>query len=242
MATLVFDIETVARPWDAFDDFTKNQLLAPLNNSEFSAEQKANKEADIKGALGLSPLTGQIITVGIADLERQQRAVYYYDETDVADWEEEEVQYRPRTEQAMLEDFWEGAQSYDVFVTFAGRTFDAPYLAIRSAAHGIIPSKDLMEHRYLGRQTLTKHVDLQDQFSYYGALSRRPSLHLCCETLGVTSSKVAGVSGKDVAELFASKKFRDIARYNARDVLATAELYKKWYGLLAPDTFKNLDI
>lgn len=242
MATLVFDIETVARPWDSFDEYTREHLLSPLKNPEISAENKEKRELEIKNNLGLSPLTGQVVTIGVYDLERQQRAVYYYDESEQDDWEEDGVRYRPRTEKSMLEDFWEGAQSYDVFVTFAGRTFDAPYITIRSAAHDITPTKDLMEHRYLSRQNITRHVDLQDQFSYYGALSRRPSLHLTCQTLGVKSSKEEGVKGSDVAELFRRKKFHDIARYNARDVLATAELYQKWFKYLAPETFKNLDL
>jgi hypothetical protein len=65
--------------------------------------------------------------------------------------------------------------------------------------------------------------DLQDELTWYGAMSRRPSLYLFCRAYGIASPKIE-VGGDDVAELFVGKKFRDIARYNAADVRATTEL------------------
>lgn len=216
MATLVFDIETVA--------------LDPA------------VRGDEENVDGLSPFTGEIAAIGVWDVERRQGAVYYQTTTETESWTEGDWQYRPSKEVEMLEDFWEGARSYDVFVTFAGRGFDVPFLNIRSVAHSISPTKELLEHRYLNRQTTMRHVDLQDQLSFYGAFGKKPSLHACCELFGIESSKAAGVSGKDVAELFQTEKFRDIARYNARDVTATAQLYETWYKHLAPASFKNLEL
>ncbi|MEY2665718.1 MAG: hypothetical protein RLZZ480_823, partial [Candidatus Parcubacteria bacterium] len=40
-------------------------------------------------------------------------------------------------------------------------------------------------------------------------------------------------------ELFLKKKFRDLARHNADDVIATTALYQRWKKHLAPDTFIN---
>ncbi len=97
-----------------------------------------------------------------------------------------------------------------------------------------------MEGRYLYQQKSVRHVDLQDQLTFYGAMHRRPSLHLFCRAFGIESPKVEGVAGDDVAELFRMKKFRDIAEYNARDVIATTELYKKWLKNLAPYSFLNI--
>ena len=215
MATLVFDIETVGV-----------QSVADVGGEEVG---------------GLSPFTGKIITIGIWDLERSQGAAYFETTAETEAWQEGDWWFRPSTERDMLEDFWEGARSYDIFVTFAGRTFDAPFLNLRSAAHDISPTKELLEHRYLSRQKTMHHVDLQDQLSFYGAFGKRPSLHACCELFGIESSKADGVSGKDVADLFGHEKFRDIAYYNARDVTATTELYKKWYQHLAPMSFKNVE-
>ena len=64
-------------------------------------------------------------------------------------------------------------------------------------------------------------------------MTRRPSLHLFCRAYGIESPKAGGVAGDDVAELFAEKRFRDIALYNSRDVTATTELYRKWLEYLA---------
>ena len=220
MATLIFDIET-----------------APLNAEPFVPVVPA--EEDLRG---LSPLTGQIVAIGVYDLERRQGAVYYQGDRSGTESYYEGFVLKERSETGMLEEFWEGAKDYNVFVTFAGRGFDVPFINIRSAAHGITISKDLMEHRYLMRQKTAFHVDLQDQISYYGAVAKKPSLKACCETFNIDSSKEGGVSGKDVAELFRTEKFRDIAAYNARDVIITTELYKKWHSYLAPQAFKNLEL
>ena len=97
----------------------------------------------------------------------------------IADFEEEGVTFRQMTEKEMLENFWNGAKQYQEFVSFNGRGFDAPFLAIRSAIHGIRPSCDLMSNRYLSRQwNGPRHVDLMDQMSFYGATRRKGSLHL----------------------------------------------------------------
>jgi hypothetical protein len=47
------------------------------------------------------------------------------------------------------------------------------------------------------------------------------------------------VSGDDVAQLFREKRGRDIAQYNARDLIATAALYEKWQTYLAPPLFRR---
>lgn len=239
MATLIFDIETVGRDWEGFDSTTQAYLTKSANTA-LTETERTDKINEITSTFGLSPLTGKIVTIGVYDLDRSRGAVYFQSDESLS-WQEGEFVFRSCTEAEMLTDFWEGAQSYDVFVTFAGRVFDAPFLNIRSAALGIMPTKELLEHRYLSRQTLAKHVDLQDQLSYYGALGQKPSLHLSAQVFGIESSKAAGVSGADVAELFRQKQFRDIATYNMRDVITTTELYKKWYEYLAPASFRNVE-
>ncbi len=132
------------------------------------------------------------------------------------------------SEKEMLESFWTGAKAYGEFVTYNGRGFDAPFLAIRSAVHGVKPTKDLLEGRYLYQQRSCKHIDLQDQLTFYGAWNKKPSLHLFCRAFGIESPKASGTTGDDVAALYANKKYLDIARYNAGDLHATAALYKRW--------------
>lgn len=242
MATLVFDIETVGEDWSLLDTVTKESLSRWIERTVRTPEEKAAKLTDLKAGLGFSPFTGSIVAISLYDVERGQGAAYFISDRE-EEYEEDNFVLRSLSEKRMLELFWEGARSYDTFVTFNGRGFDVPFLMVRSAIHDIRPTRDLMEGRYLYQQKRTRHVDLQDQLSWYGAMMRRPSLHMVTRAFGIESPKAEGISGDDVAELFKAKKFRDIASYNIRDVRATTLLYEKWLLLLAPASFtESLDI
>ncbi len=128
----------------------------------------------------------------------------------------------------MLENFWAGAREYNEFVTYNGRGFDAPFLVIRSIAHHVKPTRDLMEGRYLYQQRGCLHIDLQDQLTFYGGWNKKPSLHLFCRAFNIPSPKASGTTGDDVALLYQEKKYLEIAKYNAGDLFATAALYERW--------------
>lgn len=228
MATLIFDIETVGEPWGDFDTTTQHALSRWVDKTARTIEEHTALLDDLKDGLGFSPLTGLVVAIGLYDLERRQGAVYYTGVGDESDERAGEYVLKQRTEAQMLQEFWEGARSYDTFVTFNGRCFDAPFLIHRSAIQGVRPTKNLMEGRYSYQQKHTRHIDLQDELTFYGAMQRKGNLHLFCRAYGIESPKREGVSGDDVAELFANKQFRDIARYNVRDVVATTELYQRY--------------
>jgi len=242
MATLVFDIETIGEEWDSLDDTTQSVLTRWADRSARDEREREALRTDIAESLGFSPLTGSVVAIGLYDLERRQGGVYYRGAGKEKDEEVGEYVLKVRTEREMLEDFWEGARSYDTFVTFNGRSFDVPFLLHRSIAHKVKPTVDLMSGRYLYQQKHARHVDLLDQLTFYGAMRRKPNLHLFCRAFGIESPKSAGTAGDDVAELFTNKKFRDIATYNARDVIATTALYKKWLQYLAPQEFFNSEM
>lgn len=227
MGTLIFDIETVGESWETFDETTKQVLTRWIDKTSKDNQEKELLINDLKDGLGFSPLTGFIVAIGVYDLEREKGVVYYNGLGNEMDSFSEDFTYKQRSEKAMLAEFWEGAKSYDTFVTFNGRAFDAPFLFHRSLAHAITPTKNLLEGRYPYQQRTIRHVDLQDELTFFGAMNRRPSLHLFCRTYGITSPKQE-VGGDDVAELFRLKKFRDIALYNSKDVVATTTLYKTW--------------
>ena len=240
MRTLVFDIETIGEEWDALDETTQHMLSRWIDRTAKSDEQREAELADLKDGLGFSPLTGSIVAIGLYDLE-QEKGVVYYQRTDgkTEELAEGSVALKVRTEKQMLEDFWTGAKAYDMFVTFNGRGFDVPFLLLRSAIHGVKPSRDLMDGRYLYQQKGAKHIDLADQLSFYGAVFKKASLHLYCRAFGIESPKAAGVTGDDVSALFREGKCEEIARYNVRDIIATAELYRKWQEYLSPSAFRN---
>ncbi len=229
MATLIFDIETVGEKWDDFDETSQEVLTRWIDKTAKSDEEREAEIDDLKDGLGFSPLTGFIVAIGLYDLERQ-KGVVFYDNKGVSQEESEHEGYvlKPRNEKDMLHDFWEGAKAYDTFVTFNGRAFDAPFLALRSMAHDITPTRDLMEGRYLYQQRSARHIDLADQLSFYGAVYRKSSLHMYCRAFGIPSPKTEGVTGDDVAGLYREGHELDIARYNVRDVVATTSLYEKW--------------
>ncbi len=235
MATLVFDIETVGADFDGLEDTTKEVLTRWIKRESESAESYTAALTDLKEGLGFSPLTGQIVAIGIYDAERERGAVYFQNSPgkDVKDFEENRCKFEVMSEKEMLVRFWAIVEKYDTFVTFNGRSFDVPFLMIRSAIHGIRPSKNLLANRYLNYQPgNSRHIDLLDQLSFYGALRRKGSLHLWCEAFGIESPKAQGVDGDDVKGLFEGGKSDVIARYNARDIVATTKLYEHYKNFL----------
>ncbi len=238
MGTLIVDIETVGEEWSTLDDVTKHTLTSWIRKTSSDAAEYEARLVDIEQGLGFSPLTGYVVALGVYDLERKQGTVYYQNNGPDTDEQIGAFWYRARSEAAMLREFWEGVASYETVVTFNGRMFDIPFLLHRSVASGVVPTVDLMRYRYLTQQIPPYHIDLQDQLTFYGAMGKRPSLHLFCRAYGIESPKSHGVAGDDVAALFHEAKYQDIALYNAQDLLATALLYEKWRTYLALPLFR----
>ncbi len=226
---LVFDIETVGEAWDALDETTQHNLSWYLRESSKSEEEYEYEMKELKEGMGLSPLTGFIVAIGVFDIEKEKGAVYFSaPNAELVNSEADGIKYEVMDEKAMLEQFWKVANVCTEFVSFNGRGFDAPFLAIRSMVHNVVPTKDLLSNRYLSMQRGAAHVDLMDQLTFYGAARFRKSLHLFCRALGIESPKAGGTTGDDVATLYKEGKYFDIARYNAGDLRATAALYKRW--------------
>lgn len=230
MARLIFDIETIGEDFDTLDETTQESLTRWIKKE--SGNDKEYREAlqELKEGLGFSPLTGEIVAIGVLNYEKDQGVVYFQaPNKKLEEFEEGKFKYKPMTEAEMLATFWQGAMNFDEFVTFNGRGFDVPFLNVRSAIHGIKPTKDLMSNRYISNQRFgAAHVDLLDQLSYYGALRRKGSLHLWSRAFGIESPKTGGVTGDDVSDLFKNKKYKEIAVYNGRDLEATKALYDVW--------------
>mgnify|MGYP001562248131 FL=1 len=144
----------------------------------------------------------------------------------IAPFTEQGVEFVMGTERECLERFWAACARTDRIITFNGRGFDAPWLMLRSLVHGVRCPKNLMPNRF-GTDT---HLDLMDQLSFYGA-TRNYSLDFWCKTLGFASPKV-DIAGKDVPQIYAAGEYERIARYCARDIRATRELYRKWQATM----------
>jgi predicted PolB exonuclease-like 3'-5' exonuclease len=236
MSTLIFDIETVGEDFDTLDETTQDVLTRWIKRETGSNEDYAAALSDMKNGMGFSPLTGEIVAIGMYDGERERGAVYFQPSPKKKEnnFEEDGCKFEVMTEKEMLSRFWEVVEKYETFVTFNGRAFDVPFLMVRSAIHGIRPSKNLLANRYLNYQPgHARHIDLLDQLTFYGATRRKGSLHLWCRAFGIESPKAQGVDGEDVKALFDRGQSSDIARYNARDLRATYELYAYYTRFLA---------
>ena len=234
MAALVFDIETVSEDFDSLDKTTQDVLTRWIKYDSSTETEYEKALEDLKNGLGFSPLTGEVVVIGMMNPETEKGEIYFQapGET-INEFEEGGFTFKQMSEKEMLQGFWEVAKSYDEFISFNGRGFDAPFLMIRSAVHKIKPTKDLMSNRYLNSQwSGAKHIDLQDQLTFYGAVRRKGGLHLWSRAFGIKSPKAEGISGEDVGRLFREKKFLDIARYNVDDLKATKSLHDFWKNYL----------
>ena len=224
MPRLIFDIETVGVEFNSLDEKSKEFVLK-------FAETKEDQE-EAKEGLSFSPLTGEVVAIGILNPDTDKGAVYYRDPSGKNEQQSENnIQYTPfKSEKEVLKEFWDTAQLYDQFVTFNGRGFDCPFLIVRSATHKIKPTKNLMPNRYESGdygKTIT-HVDLLDRLTFFGSVRRKGNLHMWCQAFGIDSPKDKGVTGDDVGRLFKEKKYLDIAQYCAGDLWATKDLFNYW--------------
>lgn len=218
MPRLIFDIETIGVDFDSLDEKSKEFLL----NYAKSDEDKEN----IKNNLGFSPLTGQVVAIGILNPDTDKGAVYFQaPDKESEKIDEEDIQYISfPDEKGVLKQFWDVATHYNQFITFNGYAFDCPYLMIRSAVLKVKPTVNLMRNRY----SLFPHLDILDYLTNFGAGRWRSNLHLWCRAFGIESPKDQGITGKDVPKLFKDKKYLDIARYCFGDLRATKELLERW--------------
>lgn len=216
MSRIILDIETVGRDFISLDKETQEYLL---RWAETEDEVK-----EVKESLSFYPLTGEIVAIGMLNPDSGKGMVHFQTPNDsLLPFEEDGVLFQTGSEKDILQKFWDLAKGYDQIVTFNGRSFDCPFILIRSAIHKIKPSKDLMPNRYNG-----SHIDLLDQFTFYGASRRRFSLDMWCRAFGVKSPKSDGVTGYDVKELYLSGRYIDLAKYCLGDLRATRELLAYW--------------
>jgi len=230
MKKVVFDIETLGEDFDKMDKTTRKALTNWIEKSAKDKKEYEKSLADLKEGMGFSPLTGEIVSLAIVDHDSQKGAVYFQAPgKKIEEYEKNGIKFKAMTEKEILENFWKVAKHAEEFVTFNGKSFDIPFVIIRSAINKIKLSKNLMSNRYLSMQKMgAKHVDLMDELTFYGAVYRRPNLHMCCRAFGIKSPKEDGVDGNEVAGLFKKKEYKKIAEYNLQDVYSTDQLYDYW--------------
>jgi hypothetical protein len=233
-AKLIIDIETVGEDFNTLDKSTQDTLTRWIKKESDDEDEFKIALEELKNGLGFSPLTGEAVAIGVLDYYKNEGVVYFQAPGEkIKEYSEEGITFKQASEKEMLEKFWDGARHYECFITFNGRAFDIPFLMIRSAIHGVRPTKDLMRGRYLYQQNANAiHIDLFDQLTFYSALRRKGGLHLWSRAFGIESPKSGGITGDDIGRLYKEKKFSEIAKYNVGDLKATKALYEKWQTYL----------
>lgn len=227
---IALDIETVGVNYDDLDDISKAYIEKGIDDEDELTEAKQR--------LGLSPLTGQVVAIGLINPDTNKGIVYVNIESnkkELPDELEEGIVIETGSEKEILEKFWETAKAYNCFIDFNGRGFDIPYLMIRSMILGVKPTKNIMSNRYTSLQDRSAyHIDLWDQLSFYGSSRfEKSGLHFWTKALNIKSPKEGGVDGSDVKKLYENKEYLKIAEYNIADVKATIELFRKWEEYLS---------
>lgn len=232
MAILAFDIESVALPLEHFDEAQKEYLFRELEKLCDEDERDIRRQ-EITERLALSPFTARVVCIAMLNVDTKRGQVLYLcpDSSDTDEEQAGPVEFVPLPDEIeMLTAFWDVAKHYDQIVTFNGRTFDVPFLYLRSAILNVpITRKDWLGYRY----STEPHCDLAEQFTFYGVsgregAARRFNLDFYCKTFQIDSPKSYGITGYDVGQFFMEGRYREIAEYCLRDVRATVELYHIW--------------
>jgi hypothetical protein len=92
MPKLIFDIETIGEDFDSLDKTTQENLTHWLKNESLGEDEYKEKMEYIKNRMGFNPLTGEIVAIGVLELESNKGAVYYQSPESIAeDFEEEGI-------------------------------------------------------------------------------------------------------------------------------------------------------
>jgi hypothetical protein len=143
-------------------------------------------------------------------------------------------------EGALLENFsrFVGRQR-TTLVTYNGRSFDLPVIALRSLCHGVPLAWYYNERGVRYRYSEEGHIDLCDWLADHGA-TRSGSLDAIARLCGLPGK--VGVDGSQVEGLHRTGQLRAIQSYCLADVAQTAFLFLRFrllQGVLAPAAYRD---
>ena len=203
---LVVDIETVGLDEDQIPARALEILFGSLCHPDAGEDAFEERRREAVERFGLDPTTGRIVCIGLLDVESTCKEAYYG--TD---------------EKMLLTSFWEylARTQPELFVTFNGKSFDFPYIIIRSAILELMPSMALPIQRY----TTRPHFDVREVLAGNDR-HRRGTLDYFCAVFGIPSPK-SGLDGSRIGDAFRAGRHEEIGRYCLADCQATAALYER---------------
>jgi predicted PolB exonuclease-like 3'-5' exonuclease len=211
---LAIDIETLPDLDAEVLAIMRDKVEAPANYRDPAKilAYKAEQQEKLVDRAALSPLLGRIVAIGWAwcdELEAGGVSV------DTAPTPQDERPLLRRFADMLLEEVTED-ESF-LWVTFNGRGFDLPFLAVRCAHHGVA-----LPHRLpIGEQKYRRHRDIyEDCLKHFGG------------GLSAWGQRIAGKAaigeGKDVGAMVAEGRWDDLVQHCSRDVEILVELYSRF--------------
>lgn len=210
--------------------------------------KREQTDEEVEEGLSLNPYFLNIISAAIThveDGEITKASVYFL--SDLAEEGMEkigsvEVSYSPiccpsvyrdlfEGEGLLLENFWGEIEGAERIVTYNGRAFDIPVLRLRSMLHDLEIPQSIANFRPSRGDDF--HLDLMDFLSLQNS-EHRYTLEFVCRKFGIGPGK-QGMDGSKVGSAFLEGQFFEIAEYNARDTIMTAELYLRLEKYIFPE-------
>ena len=143
-------------------------------------------------------------------------------------------------ERALLEDFSRFVgRARPVLVTYNGRAFDLPVIALRSLCHGVSLGWYYREKNVRYRYSEEGHLDLCDWLADHGAI-RAAKLDALTRLIGLPGK--TGVDGSQVEGMYKAGQLASIQQYCLTDVAQTALLFLRFrllQGRLAPALYRE---
>ncbi len=103
---LIFDIETIGEDFDSLDKTTQEVLTRWIKKESESEEEYKVSLEELKSGLGFSPLTAQIVVIGVLDSAKNEGAVYFQSPGEKAgEFEGDGIKFKQMAEKEMLQKF-----------------------------------------------------------------------------------------------------------------------------------------
>ena len=146
-----------------------------------------------------------------------------------------------KDEAGMLGDFSSFADQYRPhLVTYNGRSFDLPVIALRCLRHGVPLRFFYQDRDYRYRFSDSGHIDLYDFLSEHGA-AKVGSLDAVAHVIGLPGK--VGVDGSQVEGLYNAGQIQLVKNYCLMDVAQTAFVllrYRLLQGVLDRDSYRRV--
>lgn len=144
-----------------------------------------------------------------------------------------------REERELLVDFSRFVgRAHPVLVTYNGRTFDLPVIALRSLCHGVPLAWYYRDRGVRYRYSEEGHLDLCDWLADHGA-TRSGSLDAVARLCGLPGK--VGVDGSQVEGLYRAGQLPAIQSYCLADITQTAFVFLRFrllQGILSYDAYR----